>query len=203
MSTLELLLDVLDETRERLLVAVEPLDDEALLMKQVVGDWSIADVLTNLTAWESELVTGLMKLDQNKQPGKLLDALADPDRYDRSFYEQMQDRDLDQVFEDLQLVRVQLEDWLSGFSENDLTKPKRYRWFEGRSLRHIIAQTTYMREEKFLPAIETFSQAWIGEQDSAADNMIPLTMISPAVQEEDLLSQVKPTKQDENENSTN
>lgn len=184
MSTLEFLLDALDENRERLLVALEPLDDEALLKKHVVEQWSIADVLTNLTAWESELVTGLMKLDQNKRPGKLLDALADPDGYDRSFYEESQDRDLDQIFEDLQLVRVQLEDWLSSFSEGDLTKPKRYRWFEGRSLRNVIAQATYLREEKFLPAIESFAETWLSQQDTpAVDNVIPLTLIDPLQQE--------------------
>jgi hypothetical protein len=203
MSTLELILDTLDETRERLLVAVEPLDDEALLMKQVVGDWSITDVLTNLTAWESELVTGLMKLDQNKRPGKLLDTLADPDGYDRSFYEQIQDRDLDQVFEDLQLVRVQLEDWLSGFSESDLTKPKRYRWFEGRSLRHIIAQTTYTREEKFLPAIEAFAQTWKDEQNAQAGHVVPLTIKTPTEEQEDILIPANGNTQDTNENSTN
>ena len=71
MSTLEFLLDALDTARERLLVAIEPLEDEALLEKNVAGDWSIADILTNLTAWESELVTGLSKLDQNKRPEQL------------------------------------------------------------------------------------------------------------------------------------
>jgi hypothetical protein len=179
MSTLEFLLDALDGTRERLLVAIEPLDDGALLEKNVTGEWSIADILTNLTAWESELVTGLMKLDQNKRPGKLLDALADPDRYDQSFYKEVQERELDQIFDDLQLVRVQLEDWIASFSEGDLTKPNRYQWFNGRSLRNIIAQTTYLREENFLPAIETFAQAWSSELDSSDVNLIPLTTISP------------------------
>jgi hypothetical protein len=184
MSTLELLLDALDENRERLLVAIEPLDDEALLEKNVFDDWSISDILTNITAWESELVTGLMKLDQNNRPGKLMGALANPAAYDRAFYNEMQDRDLDQIFDDLQLVRIQVEDWLSGFSERDLTNPKRFRGLDGRSLRSIIAQTTYQREEKFLPAIETFSQAWLSEQEALADNVIPLTTVDPLIQEE-------------------
>jgi uncharacterized damage-inducible protein DinB len=196
MSTLELLLDALDATRERLLVAIEPLEDEALTEKNIAGDWSIADILTNLTAWESELVTALSKLDQNKRPGKLLDAFANPDSFDRSVYEVSQGRELDQIFEDFQLVRLQLEDWLSGFSEGDLTKPRRYKWFDGRSLRHIIAQSTYLREEKFLSAIEAFSQAWLGKHDTATTDLIPLTTISPS-------SQVEPDTQDENENSKN
>ena len=196
MSTLEFLLDALDETREHLLVALEPLDDEALLEKNVVGEWSVADILTNLTAWESELITGLMKLDQNNKPGNLLAALADPERYDQSFFEEVQNRDLDQIFDDLQLVRIQLEDWLSNFSEGDLTKPQRYKWFNGRSLRHIIAQTTYQREESFLPAIEAFSQAWSDEHDIADTDLILLNTISPTSQNES-------TVKDENEDSTN
>jgi uncharacterized damage-inducible protein DinB len=176
MSTLEFLLDALDERRERLLVAIEPLDDEALLQKNVVGEWSISDVLTNLTAWESELVTGLLKLDQNKQPVKLMEALADPAGYDRAFYSAMQDRHLDQIFEDLQLVRVQLEDWLSEFSEKDLTNRNRYRGLDGRSLRSVIAEATYRREDTFLPAIEAFSQVWLDTQEPA-ENVIPLTLL--------------------------
>ena len=196
MSTLEFLLDALDATRERLLVAIEPLDDAALLEKNVAGDWSIADVLTNLTAWESELVTGLMKLNQNKRPGKLLDALADPDSYDRAFYEEVQNRKLDHIFDDLQLVRVQLEDWLSSFSEGDLTKPQRYKWLDGRSLRNLIAQTTYLREEKFLPAIEAFAETWREEQEAADSGLIPLITIFPASDDEF-------STQDKNENGSN
>jgi hypothetical protein len=183
MSTLEFLLDALDERRERLLVAIEHLDDAALLQKNVVDEWSISDVLTNLTAWESELVTGLMKLDQNKRPVKLMEALADPAGYDRAFYSAMQDRQLDQIFADLQLVRVQLEDWLSEFSEKDLTKSKRYRGLEGRSLRDVIAEATYKREEKFLPAIEAFSQAWLDRQNPAED-VIPLTLVDTFIESE-------------------
>jgi uncharacterized damage-inducible protein DinB len=176
MSTLEFLLDALDERRERLLVAIEPLDDEALLQKNVVGEWSISDVLTNLTAWESELVTGLLKLNQNKRPVKFMEALADPAGYDSAFYGAMQDRDLNQIFEDLQLVRVQLEDWLSEFSEKDLTNRNRYRGLDGRTLRGVIAEATYKREDMFLPAIEAFSQAWFDAQEPA-DNVIPLTLV--------------------------
>jgi len=184
MTTLELLLDALDESRERLLVAIEPLDDKALLKKNVVDAWSIADVLTNITSWESELVTGLMKLDQDKRPEKFLAALADPEDYDQTRYNEMQDRDLDQVFEDLQLVRIQMEDWLSEFSERDLTNPKRFRWLNGRSLRDMIAETTYRREEMFLPAIEAFTQAWLSEQFKLSNSMIPFVRIEPVTKAE-------------------
>jgi DinB superfamily len=184
MSPIENLLDALDASRERFLVALEPLDDVALLRKNVVGEWSTADIMTNITAWESELATALMKLEQNKRPGKLLQALADPEAYDSERYAEMQDRDLDQVFEDLQQVRVQVEDWISGLSERDLTDPRRYQWLKGRALQEIIAETTYLREEKFLPAVETFVRTWVAEENDLARNTIPVALIEPFTQEE-------------------
>ena len=75
MITKEQLLDALDNSRESLLVAIEPLPDEALHEKQAVGEWSVADVLINITAWEAELVTGLMRIQQNKRPERLLEAM--------------------------------------------------------------------------------------------------------------------------------
>jgi len=84
-----------------------------------------------------------------------------------------------------QHVRVQVEDWLSAFSERDLTSPRRYRWLDGRTLRSIIAETTYQRESKFLPAIETFAESWLSEEILAANNIIPLTMVEPLTEEEE------------------
>jgi len=56
MADLETFLDHLDSGRERLLVAIEPLPDEALVAPGAYGLWSAADVLANRAAWESELV---------------------------------------------------------------------------------------------------------------------------------------------------
>jgi hypothetical protein len=100
MTTKEQLLDALDNNREKLLVAIEPLPDEALHEKQAVGEWSVSDALINITAWEAELVTGLMRIRQNQRPDRLLEALKDPAEYDKRRFAENQDRDLDQVFLD-------------------------------------------------------------------------------------------------------
>ena len=102
MTSIEQLLDKLDNSRESLLMAIEPLPDEALLEKQAIGEWSIGQVLNNITAWEAELVTGMMRLQQNKRPNRLLEALRDPTKFDKQRYAEYQDRDLDQIFLDLQ-----------------------------------------------------------------------------------------------------
>lgn len=157
---LEELLDLLDSSRERLLVAIEPLPDQALLFKGAVDTWTIADVLSNITVWEAEMVTGLLHIDQNKRPDNLLNALKEPKVFDQQCYDENRGRDLDAIFADFQQVRVQLEEWLEHFSERVLNNPKRYKWFNGRSLAEIIAITTFKREAEFIPDIERFAHAW-------------------------------------------
>lgn len=172
MNKVEHILDQLDRTRERLLVAVEPLSDEALLEPGAVGRFSVADLLVHLTAWETELVTGLLRLNQGGKPGSLLAALARPDAHTQQWYEAHQGRDLDRIFDDLRRVRVQLEGWLEEFSDRDLTDPQRYRWFRGKSLAQVIEETTFGKETAYLPALEAFAQRWVEAYNSAGDDLI-------------------------------
>jgi len=177
MNITEQLLDTLDNSRESLLVAIELLPDEALLDKRAVAEWSVTDVLINLTAWEAELVTGLMQIDKNKRPDRLLSALKNPQAYDKLRYEETQDRDLDQVFLDLQQVRIQVEEWLLEFSDRDLTNPQRYRWLNGKPLSEIIAAATFKHEGEFIPQLLIYAQEWSERETNASINMIPLTAV--------------------------
>lgn len=177
MTTKEALLDALDNSREGLLMAIESLPDEALQEKLAIGERSVADVLVNITAWEAELVTGLMYLKQNKRPNRLLDALKDPQAYDRLRYAEHQDRDLDQIFLDLQQSRVQVEEWILEFSERDLTNPRRYHWLKGKALSDLIARTTYERENQIVPRLEAFTQQWFARPSNFPVGTIPLVTV--------------------------
>ncbi len=174
-AVVEKLLTQLDESRERLLMAIEPLPDLLLIKKGIVGKWSIADILVNLTVWEAELVTGLMKVERGQKPGRLLDALQDPKTYNQQRYNENENRDLDLIFNDLVKVRVELEEWLEMFSEKQLTNKKQYSWLKGRALRDLIAQCSFENEQKYLPAIEDYVKSW---EASMASNVIPLTAVS-------------------------
>ncbi|MDX1416387.1 MAG: ClbS/DfsB family four-helix bundle protein [Candidatus Promineifilaceae bacterium] len=178
MSTTEQLLDQLDNSRAMLLTAIEPLPDEALLDKRAIGDWSVADVLINLTAWEAELVTGLMRIKKGQRPDRLLAALRDPQTYDEQRYEETQGRDLDQIFLDLQQVRIQVEEWLLEFSERELKDPRRYKWLKGKPLSEIIAITTFKRELGFVPRISQYSHNWMEQETAANSDLIPLTTLN-------------------------
>lgn len=156
----EEILDELDRVREQLLMAIEPLPDEALLQPGVLNDWTIGDVLAHLVAWESEMVTALLRIDQGKTPARLVDAFADVDGYNAQRYQENKGRDLDRIFEDLIGVRVQLEDWLAEFSDRDLNDPKRYSWSKGLPLWHIIAENSFRHEAEHLPDVQAFAQRW-------------------------------------------
>lgn len=166
MSTIEELLDQLDETREALLVTIAELPDAALLQPNAIGRFSIADALVNLTAWEAELVTGFMRLDQGKKPGSLLVALANRKEYNQKRFAENQGRDLDRVFDDLQKVRVELEGWLDVFSERDLTQAGWFKWFHGKSLAALIEEVTFANERHYIPLTASFANKWLIGNDS-------------------------------------
>ena len=160
MLILEDLLDNLDSTRESTLIALEMLPDEALVAPGVVGRWSVADLLSILTAWDAEVVTGLLRLQQGKPPEKLLAALANPNRYNADRYQDAQGRDLGVIFEDFQGARLHLEEWLSELSEKALSDPKHYKTLGGVALNKIIAKATYWHEARYLPFLVTYAEAW-------------------------------------------
>ncbi len=165
MADLETLLDHLDNGRERLLVAIEPLSDEALLAPGAYGLWSAADVLANRAAWESELVTAINQLDRGKKPERLLKLLENPKQFDQQTYSENKERDLDRVFNDFQKVRFQLEEWLETLTAKQLFDKQVYRkWFGGRSLADLIADLTYKADERFVPSLEMFTAAWEARQ---------------------------------------
>jgi hypothetical protein len=156
----EEILDQLDNSREQMLVLLQTLSDEALLQPGVMGDWSVADILVHLTAWESELVTALLQINKGKKPGRWLAANADVGAYNAGRYAENKGRDLDRVFADWHNVRLKLEEWLDSFSEYDLSSAKRYRWAKNHSLAQIIIEASFEHEAEHLPEIASFSAEW-------------------------------------------
>lgn len=161
----EQILEELDSSRERLLLALEPLPDEALVEPGAMGDWSVADILAHLTAWESEIVTGLMMIYQGRTPTRLLRAFEDVDGYNARQHADNEGRNLDVIFDDLQGVRVQLEQWLEEFSDRELNDPQRYSWSKGLPLWHLVKENSFGHEEEHLPDIEVYAEQWLAKHE--------------------------------------
>ena len=157
----EEIFDQLDNARERLLATIEPLPDEALLARGVMGEWSVVDILDHLVLWESELVTALLQIDRGGRPTRLLEAYSDVDGYNARAFAANRGREPDQVFDDLLGVRRQLEGWLEEFDDRDLNDAKRYSWASGRALWEIIKENSFGHELEHLPDIEAFTAAWL------------------------------------------
>ena len=157
---LDELFENLDSSRVSLLEIIEPLPEEALTRPGVMGDWSVKDILAHLVVWESELVTCLMKLDQGKKPKRMLAAVADVDAYNARAYEENKDRELDRILDDLQSVRVQLEEWLPHFSDRDLNDGKRYRWNDDIPLWQIIEANSFGHEGEHISDLEQYARTW-------------------------------------------
>ena len=173
MLALEDILDALDASREHTLVALEALPDEGLVAPGVIGRWSVADLLSILTAWDAEVVTGLLRLEQGKPPEKLLAALENPALYNAARYQDAQGRDLDVVFEDFQGARLHLEEWLSDLYERALTDPRRYKSLGGVPLAKLIARATYEQEARYLPFLTIFADRWEAAEEEAASMITP------------------------------
>ncbi len=159
----EEIFEQLDRTRVRLLVALEPLPDKAFLQPGVMDSWTMSDVLAHLTAWESELVTSLQRINQGKKPARLLAALADVDGYNELRFEENKDRDLNRIFKDLRALRLQLEVWLVEFTDRDLSEPNRYDWSDGHPLWRLVEGNSFGHELQHLPQIEDYSSRWQAE----------------------------------------
>ena len=171
MSALEDLLDRLDAARERTLVALENLSDAALVQPGVIGRWSIADLLSILTAWDAEVVTSLMQLRSGKAPERLLAALRNPDAYNAQRYQEARARDLDSVFDDFQSARMRLEEALTDLSERALTDRNHYRALGGSPLGRLVTQATSDHEARYLPFLTAFAARWEEEEHDMTDEV--------------------------------
>ena len=158
--------------RIRLLELLAELPDEALQQPEAVGDWSVADVLAHLVNWEAELVTALNRIDQGRKPGRFLEALEDRDAYNAARYDEMKGRELDRIFDDLQGVRVQLEEWLETFGDDDLQKPGRVPGAGKTPLWKLIAAATFEHEAGHLDALQAFADRWRQEGGAAEGSTV-------------------------------
>ena len=82
-------------------------------------------------------------------------------------------------------MRVQVEEWILEFSERELDNPRRYQWLKGKTLKEIIAATTFEREKKVVPLLQLFAQQWtLLTMDGSTNGIIPLQTISLDGQED-------------------
>lgn len=147
-------IEELKAARASLLDAIAGLPDEALLRVGAVGVWSVKDVLAHLTAWESELVTALSKLDAKRAPA-ILD-IEDIDDWNAEQYRISAPRPLAAVLEDFAGVHKHLLRAVEDLDERTLTDNRRFPWMEGEPLSYLVAENATWHEQEHADEI----RAW-------------------------------------------
>jgi hypothetical protein len=149
-------LDALEDEREKFMDSIEGLSDEALQTPGVVGEWSIKDIMTHLSAWEAELVKLLWQVKQNQKPSTAHFSDVAVDFRNQQWYAIYKGRPLENVLADFVSVRKQTVRRVEAFNDKDLTDPQRYTWLEERALWEWVAGDSFEHEAEHRSQI----QAW-------------------------------------------
>lgn len=140
------LLDQLLGARQKLLTALEGLPQDSLLRPGAMGMWSVKDILAHLTAWESELVTALSKLDPKQTPAIL--KIDDIDEWNADQYHTAAPRPLSDVLEDFHGVHKHLLRAVEALDDKTLGDPRRFRWMEGEPLSYLVLENAILHEQE-------------------------------------------------------
>jgi hypothetical protein len=132
--------------------ALRGLTDEQLLQPGVIGEWSVKDILSHLTAWEAEVVTRLAKLQAGKKIQTIIPAGSDIDGLNAKWYQEHQDRDLDRVLADFHGVREQMIRQVESLTDKQLTLP--LPWSKTDTIENLIAWNSYDHEPEHAEQIQ-------------------------------------------------
>jgi len=155
----EAVISSLKTSRESLLSAIEGLDNEAMLEPNVIGDWSVKDILVHLSLWEAELVTLLWQARQGRRPATAQLADESVDDLNARWYQMHRDRDLAQVLDDFHAVRHQTLRRVDGFSDRELTDPELFPWLNGEPLEQWIDSDSFGHEAEHVVQILTWRKS--------------------------------------------
>lgn len=156
----EEILSALKESREKLLEAIEGLNEETIVKDRVVENWTIKDMLYHLSMWEAELVKLLWQILQEQPPTTIHFSNVSVDEINAAWYTQGRSRSLAQVMGDLQAVRKQTLRRTGAFMDADLNNPKRYTWQNDQPLWTWIAVDSFQHEAEHTAQIA----AWRSQQ---------------------------------------
>lgn len=141
------LLEKLAQSRADFQELLEAYTEDELITPHLPGGWSVKDVLVHLMLWEAELIKLLFQAQQGRVPQSILLSEESDDKINARWYAQHKDRPLEQALKDFDTIRDQTIRRVEGFSENDLTNPKRFRWQNNKALWQWIMETIEHEEE--------------------------------------------------------
>jgi len=154
------LLTGMESSRAEIVEAMAGLSDEAMLEPNVVGAWSVRDVLQHISLWEAELVKLLVHVQQRRRPaGERWSGKLDIDALNARWHAETLDRPLDRVRADFAAVRQQTQRRLNELAEADLTETRAFPWLKGRALWQYVFEDTIEHDREHAEQIRAWREA--------------------------------------------
>jgi hypothetical protein len=156
LMTKDEILDALEDNREKLLEALDDLEEQEYVEPCVIGGWSVKDILAHLVRWEAELVKLLWSISQGLNPPTLISS-AQENEVNARWKKEDEQRPLELILNDLRSVRKQTSRRVAALSEAELNNPQRYpylhgiplcEWIAGESFRHEAEHTAQILQWK-------------------------------------------------------
>jgi uncharacterized protein (TIGR03083 family) len=144
------LLSALRESRAQMEQALSGLSEAQMTASGAMGEWSVKDLLTHLTAWEAEAVTALAKTKRGLKPNLPKD--SEVDAFNAKWYAENKARPLDRVLADWRGVRTQMLRQVESLTDHALAQPRA--WLGGEALSDMIRSETCEHEAEHLPHLQ-------------------------------------------------
>jgi hypothetical protein len=157
------LLAALKESRAKMEAALAGLAEAQMVDPGVLGDWSVKDILSHLTAWEAELVTALAKSRQGKTPKLSGWTQSEIDALNAKWYKENKGRPLDRVLADFRGVRQQTIRQVEALNDRELAEPKP--WLKNRPLFEYIRGDSFEHEAEHTAHILEWRRTKLGHGD--------------------------------------
>ncbi|NDJ87311.1 MAG: DinB family protein [Chloroflexi bacterium] len=142
------LISAFEQARAELVEAISGLSEDEMLQPGAVGYWSVKDVLAHLTAWESELITALVRIEQGKKGVPNIVTIDDIDEWNDQQYRGNSRRDLQVILEDFHGVAKHLVAAIEAQPDQVLDDNRRFPWMEGEPLAYLVYENAIWHEQE-------------------------------------------------------
>lgn len=142
------LIDDYNQARDTFLEAIEGLSEDDMLRPGAAGFWSVKDIMAHLTAWESELITALVRVEQNKRGVPHIVEIEDIDEWNDQQYRISVRRDLNLILEDFHGVSKHLIATIQALDDRTLDNNRAFAWMEGEPLSYLVYENAIWHEEE-------------------------------------------------------
>ena len=140
------LTEALEAARAKLDAALEGLSAEELAAPGTVGEWSVKDILSHVTACAVELLTNLGKVRRGLKPGRTQLSKGEIQAQNEAWHKELRDRPLERVLADYDAVHAQVLKAAQSLSDRELVAPAE--WLHGRPIYQYFVDEIVTHEDE-------------------------------------------------------